>query len=98
MAARLNEAEGHEGAAQAVPTLALRGGLFGEFVDFHLLPALLADFDGTPRSAAVGPWVELLVEPLLLDVHRMLAMPPSGTSTGPTTNRCKPLSRLYCWR
>ena len=45
----------------SVPTLALRGGLSGEFVDFRLLPALLADFDGLLPSAAIGRWVELLV-------------------------------------
>ena len=43
MAARLSEAEGHESEVQAIPTLALRGGLSGQFVDFHLLPALLVD-------------------------------------------------------
>lgn len=52
--------EGNGGAAAHVPTLALRGGLSGEFVDFHLLPTLLADFDGSPRSAAIGRWAELL--------------------------------------
>ena len=46
----------------SVPTLALRGGLSGEFVDFRLLPALLADFDDSPRNATIGRWVELLVE------------------------------------
>ena len=50
------------GPPESISTLALRGGLSGEFVDFHLLPALLADFDGSPRNAAIGRWAELLVE------------------------------------
>ena len=50
------------GPPDSAPTLALRGGLSGEFVDFHLLPALLADFDGSPRSASIGRFAELLVE------------------------------------
>ena len=61
MASRPIEKDRNGGAAAPLPTLALRGGLSGEFVDFHLLPALLADFGGSPRSAAIGQWAELLV-------------------------------------
>lgn len=62
MSKKANMASRNGGPLDSVPTLALRGGLSGEFVDFHLLPALLADFDDCPRSAAIGRWAELLVE------------------------------------
>ena len=61
MSQKANAASPNGGSLNSVPTLALRGGLSGEFVDFHLLPSLLADFDGSPRSAAMGRWAELLV-------------------------------------
>ncbi len=60
MAAGTHRHERNDGAAPSVPTLALRGGLSGEFVDFHLLPALLAAIDGSSRSAALRQWAELL--------------------------------------
>ena len=61
MSRKVNAAIPNGGPPDTVPTLALRGGLSGGFADFHLLPALLADFDGSPRSAAIGRWAELLV-------------------------------------
>lgn len=48
------------GASGSVPTLALRGGLSGEFLDFDLLPPLLADLDANASSPAVRRWAELL--------------------------------------
>ena len=60
MALKANVVGLNGGPLESIPTLALRGGLSGEFVDFHLLPALLADFDGSTRSAAIGLWAELL--------------------------------------
>ena len=62
MSRKVNAAIPNGGPPDTVPTLALRGGLSGGFADFHLLPALLADFDGSPRSAAMEWWAELLVE------------------------------------
>ena len=38
----------------------LSGGLSRAFVDLHLLPTLLADFDGSLPSAPMGRWAELL--------------------------------------
>ena len=61
MATGPNQSERHESAAGETPTLALRGGLSGEFVDFHLLPALLESFDRSFRCAATARSVDLLV-------------------------------------
>ncbi len=45
-----------------MPTLALRGGLSGVFVDFDLLPDLLADLGQRPgeRSEAIARWAAFL--------------------------------------
>ena len=50
------------GETSSVPTLALRGGLSGLFVDFDLLPDLLADLGETPgdRGEAIPRWAALL--------------------------------------
>ena len=47
---------------EAVPTLALRGGLCGEFVDFGLLPALVSALNPERDSPAVSRWAGLLDE------------------------------------
>ena len=60
MAASAKRGSAQGKATSPIPTLALRGGLSGEFVDFDLLPALLADFDGSRRSAAIGRWADLV--------------------------------------
>ena len=46
--------------SEAVPTLALRSGLCGEFVDFGLLPALIAELDPASHTPAVSRWAGLL--------------------------------------
>ena len=48
MSAAAKAAHRREVDSDSLPTLALRRGLSGGFVDLHLLPALLADFDGFP--------------------------------------------------
>lgn len=47
---------------EAHPTLALRGGLCGEFVDFGLLPALVTALNPEFDSPAVSRWADLLDE------------------------------------
>ena len=47
---------------EAVPTLALRGGLCGEFVDFGLLPALVSELNPEGDGPAVSRWAGLLDE------------------------------------
>ena len=47
---------------EAVPTLALRGGLCGEFVDFGLLPALVSILDRAGDTPAASRWAGLLDE------------------------------------
>ena len=50
------------GGTPSVPTLALRGGLSGVFVDFDLLPDLLADLGQRPgdRGDVIPRWTALL--------------------------------------
>ena len=47
---------------EAVPTLALRGGLCGEFVDFVLLPALVSELNPEVDRPAASQWADLLDE------------------------------------
>ena len=47
---------------EAVPTLALRGGICGEFVDFGLLPALVSALNPERGGPAVSRWAGLLDE------------------------------------
>ena len=49
----------NENGMKAVPTLALRGGLCGEFVDFSLMPDLLGQLDPIHPTAR---WADLLDE------------------------------------
>ena len=46
--------------SSVVPTLALRSGLSGEFVDFSLLPTLLASLDAADGIPVVSRWADLL--------------------------------------
>ena len=48
--------------SEAVPTLALRSGLCGEFVDFGLLPALVLELDHASGRPAISRWADLLDE------------------------------------
>ena len=59
MGSRLQE--GTPNGASSVPTQVLRGGLYGLFVDFDHLPALLADMGRSKeRRATVAQWADLL--------------------------------------
>ena len=61
MAERLDNGIPNDDGVSPIPTLALRGGLSGLFVDFDHLPALLTDMDppGT-RAESVARWSALL--------------------------------------
>ena len=55
--------KGPQGSGSAaVPTLALRGGLCGEFVDFGLLPALVSELNRASGDEPLTRWAALLDE------------------------------------
>ena len=61
MAEGLDDGVPIDNGVSPIPTLALRGGLSGLFVDFDHLPALLADMGRLKeRRATVTRWAALL--------------------------------------
>ena len=60
MAATADGKDPNGGGPEAVPTLALRGGLCGEFVGFGLLPALVSELNPESDGPAVSRWADLL--------------------------------------
>ena len=62
MAAKAGGKAPSTNGSEAVPTLALRGGLCGEFADFGLLPALVSALNPESDSPAVSGWADLLDE------------------------------------
>ena len=72
------------GGTSSVPTLALRGGLSGLFVDFDLLPDLFAGLDqSSERTAAVALWSAFLeasgFDSRAIDPHEFPVEQPAAT-------------------
>ena len=72
------------GETPSVPTLALRGGLSGLFVDFDLLPDLFAGLDkSSERTAAVARWSAFLeasgFDSRAIDPHEFPVPQPAAT-------------------